>query len=73
MHSERQSCCVNRRVPYGQAVLRILISLLLLAALGAPLLAQEQGGEATLTVPDLNSATFLNGIGGRSLLMGGLW
>ncbi len=64
---------VNRCAPYGRAILRIMISLLMLAALGAPLLAQEQaGGEANLTVPDLNSATFLGGIGGRSLLMGGL-
>jgi len=46
----------------------------MLAALGAPLFAQDQGtgGEASLTIPDLNSATFLGGIGGRSLLMGGL-
>ena len=30
------------------------------------------GGEATLVLPDLNRATFLGGIGGRTLLMGGL-
>jgi len=55
-----------------------VISLLLLAALAAPLMAQEQGGggEANLILPDLNSAppflAGLGGIGGRSLLMGGL-
>jgi hypothetical protein len=38
-----------------------------------PLMAQaEQGGEANLHLPDLDSATFLGGIGGRSLLMFGL-
>jgi K(+)-stimulated pyrophosphate-energized sodium pump len=73
MLSTTESCCVKRRASHGGTVLRILISLLMLAALGAPLFAQEQaGGEANLTVPDLNSATFLGGIGGRSLLMGGL-
>jgi K(+)-stimulated pyrophosphate-energized sodium pump len=30
------------------------------------------GGEASLVLPDLNRATFLGGIGGRSLLLGGL-
>ena len=74
MLSTTDACRVNRRASYARALLRIVISLLMLAALGAPLLAQEQGGggEANLTIPDLNSATFLNGIGGRSLLMGGL-
>jgi len=33
---------------------------------------EHRGGEANLVLPDLNSATFLGGIGGRSLLMGGL-
>jgi K(+)-stimulated pyrophosphate-energized sodium pump len=57
----------------GRALLRILFSLLLLAVLAAPLLAQEQaGGEANLILPSLNSATFLNGVNGRTLLMGGL-
>ncbi|MCU1276266.1 MAG: Inorganic diphosphatase [Bryobacterales bacterium] len=53
---------------------RIVSVVLLAAALGVPLLAQphEQGGEANLVLPDLNSATFLGGISGRTLLMGGL-
>src|SRR5712691_7209684 len=33
---------------------------------------QRAGGEINLVVPDLTQATFLNGIGGRTLLMGGL-
>src|ERR1035438_8900028 len=52
---------------------RILRSLLALAALCCPLLAQEAGGgEANLKLPDLNSASFLGGINGGTLLMGGL-
>src|SRR5579859_4598159 len=48
--------------------------ILLSAALAAPLMAQSQehGGEANLTLPDLNSASFLGGIGGHNLLLGGL-
>ena len=54
-------------------VLRVLLTLLTLAALAAPLMAQEQaGGEANLKLPDLDQASFLGGIGGRTLLMGGL-
>jgi K(+)-stimulated pyrophosphate-energized sodium pump len=63
------------RAHHGRALLRVLLSLLLLAALAAPLLAQEQGGsgEANLILPDLNSAPpFLGGINGRALLMVGL-
>jgi K(+)-stimulated pyrophosphate-energized sodium pump len=39
-----------------------------------PLLAQapHTGGEASLVLPDLGQATFLGGINGRTLLMGGL-
>jgi K(+)-stimulated pyrophosphate-energized sodium pump len=42
--------------------------------LAAPLLAQpqESGGEASLKLPDLNSATFLGGMGGRTLLGWGM-
>ncbi len=54
-------------------VMRVLLTLLTLAVLAAPLMAQEQaGGEANLKLPDLDSASFLGGIGGRTLLMGGL-
>jgi K(+)-stimulated pyrophosphate-energized sodium pump len=44
-------------------------------ALAAPLMAQAEhhgGGEANLKLPDLDSATFLGGVGGRSLLLVGL-
>ena len=53
------------------SALRILFAAMSMAVLGAPLRAAE-GGEANLQLPDLNSATFLGGIGGRSLLMWGL-
>src|SRR6202167_5805204 len=54
-------------------VVRVLLTLLTLAILAAPLMAQEQaGGEVHLKLPDLDQATFLGGIGGRTLLMGGL-
>ncbi|SPE40672.1 K(+)-insensitive pyrophosphate-energized proton pump [Candidatus Sulfopaludibacter sp. SbA3] len=54
-------------------ILRILLSFLALAVLSCPLLAQEAGGgEANLKLPDLNSASFLGGISGGTLLMGGL-
>ncbi len=51
-----------------------VLTLLVLTALATPLLAQERsgGGEANLVLPDLGQATFFGGIGGRSLLMGGL-
>src|SRR5271157_3019607 len=52
---------------------RVVLVLLSLLALSVPLIAQEQGGgEANLKLPSLNSATFLGGIGGATLLMGGL-
>ena len=52
------------------SILRVLFSLL---TLGLPLLAQQEtGGEANLKLPDLNSASFLGGISGGNLLMGGL-
>ena len=50
---------------------RGLFPLLWMALFALPLMAQE-GGEASLRLPDLNSATFLGGIGGRTLLMFGL-
>jgi K(+)-stimulated pyrophosphate-energized sodium pump len=58
----------------GRALLRILLSLALLAGMATPLLAQEQGGggEANLILPSLSTATFLNGVDGRTLLLGGL-
>jgi len=55
--------------------LRALLIMLTVAVLAAPVLAQTEhrgGGEANLVLPDLNQATFLGGIGGRTLLMAGL-
>jgi K(+)-stimulated pyrophosphate-energized sodium pump len=55
------------------AVQRLFTIFLFLLGLVAPVLAQEQGGgEANLKLPDLRSATFLNGIDGHTLLLGGL-
>ena len=74
--------CVEPRAPRQPAAtsgrprtfFRVIFALLAIAFLTMPLLAQEQGGggEANLVIPDLNSATFLGGIGGRSLLMVGI-
>ena len=55
-----------------KAMLQAVLALLWLALLATPLGAQESGGEANLIIPNLDSATFLGGIGGRSLLMVGL-
>jgi len=52
-------------------VFRIFLALMSMAVLGAPLRAAE-GGEANLQLPDLNSATFLGGIHGGTLLKYGL-
>ena len=54
------------------SVLRALIAFFALA-LCAPLMAQEQGaGEANLKLPSLSTVSFLGGISGSSLLMGGM-
>jgi K(+)-stimulated pyrophosphate-energized sodium pump len=53
---------------------RAILPMLLLFLIAAPMMAQQHsgGGEANLILPDLDQATFLGGIGGRSLLMMGL-
>src|SRR5215217_7732018 len=63
-----------RRLPY--AVLGAALLSLLLSA-SSSLAAEEGvahrgGGEASLVLPDLSSATFLGSIPGDRLLMGGL-
>ena len=59
--------------PAVLGLLRAVLVLLSLAVLATPMFAQEHhGGEANLILPDLDQATFLGGIGGRSLLMVGL-
>jgi K(+)-stimulated pyrophosphate-energized sodium pump len=61
------------RLSFFRAI-RVALPLLWMALIGAPLMAQGErgGGEASLDLPNLNSATFVGGIGGRSLLMYGL-
>jgi K(+)-stimulated pyrophosphate-energized sodium pump len=57
------------------AIPRAILTALLLVAMTVPLMAQAEhqgGGEANLKLPDLNSATFVGGLGGRTLLLGGL-
>ena len=56
------------------SILRFFSGFLALIALAAPLMAQgqETGGEANLKLPDLGSVTFLGGISGHNLLLGGL-
>ena len=52
---------------------RVFFAFLVLLVLAAPMMAQEQGGgEANLKLPDLSTVTFLGGISGPTLLMGGL-
>jgi K(+)-stimulated pyrophosphate-energized sodium pump len=61
---------VARRV---HAIGRVVLAFLTLAFLAMPMMAQEQGGgEANLVLPDLGTATFLGGINGHTLLLGGL-
>jgi K(+)-stimulated pyrophosphate-energized sodium pump len=66
-----ERCAAFARI---RSVLRVLMTVVALVALGAPLMAQEAGGEANLKLPplDLPEVTFLGGISGSSLLMGGL-
>ena len=65
-----ERCAANARI---RSVLRVLMLVVSVVALGAPLMAQEAGGgEANLKLPRLDSVTFLGGISGSSLLMGGL-
>jgi K(+)-stimulated pyrophosphate-energized sodium pump len=53
----------------------VVLSLTLIFLLLTPMMAQTEhhgGGEANLILPNLDSATFLGGMGGRSVLMIGL-
>jgi K(+)-stimulated pyrophosphate-energized sodium pump len=64
-----ERCAANARI---RSVLRVLMTVVALVALGAPLMAQEAGGEANLKLPPLDKDFFLGGISGSHLLMGGL-
>src|SRR5580700_3749871 len=61
------------RTPWASCP-RVLYTAIVSCLLAAPLLAQsgENTSEANLKLPDLGSATFLGGIKGSTLLMGGL-
>jgi K(+)-stimulated pyrophosphate-energized sodium pump len=59
----------------GGLALRVILPLLALVILSVPAMAQAEhqgGGEANLVLPDLDMATFVGGIGGRTLLMTGM-
>ena len=80
MDSNREMPCMRRRAGVICALLAVLAILLVAAPLTAqeavpalPETQHEAGGEANLVLPDLNSATFLGGIGGRTLLTGGMF
>src|SRR6516165_1872721 len=79
MVSTTDTLCVERPAhaaasARNRSLWRVLFSLLVVLALAAPLMAQPQeaGGEANLKLPDLHSASFLGGISGHDLLLGGL-
>jgi K(+)-stimulated pyrophosphate-energized sodium pump len=80
MLSTTDTFCVERRAGSSRpaanarfgAIRRVLFSLLALVALAAPMFAAEANGEANLQLPDLGQATFLGGINGHNLLLGGL-
>jgi K(+)-stimulated pyrophosphate-energized sodium pump len=76
MASKSDTLGVERRPARTQTAsfLRVLYTVLISFLLAAPLLAQggESTSEANLKLPDLGSATFLGGIKGSTLLMGGL-
>jgi K(+)-stimulated pyrophosphate-energized sodium pump len=81
MSSNPDTLCVERHAAHWnvRSALRALMMMAVaLAALAAPLMAQETGGgEANLKLPRLDSVSFLGGvsgggISGSSLLMGGL-
>ena len=60
---------------WSRAFITLMVLAMVLSLGAAPLSAQPEhrpGGEANLVMPDLNQATFLDGIGGRTLLMIGL-
>ena len=66
---------LRRAVPTLLSMLMALAAgVLPLAALAAqePAPVRHAGGEAALVLPDLGQSTFLGGIDGRTLLLGGL-
>jgi K(+)-stimulated pyrophosphate-energized sodium pump len=76
MASKSDTLRVEKRTARTQTApfLRVLYTVLISFLLAAPLMAQggEGTSEANLKLPDLGSVTFLGGIKGSTLLMGGL-
>jgi K(+)-stimulated pyrophosphate-energized sodium pump len=74
MKSQAQTGAPSR---WSRAFVSMVVLAMILSLGTAPLFAQEPvhrpGGEANLVLPDLNQATFLDGIGGRTLLMIGIF
>jgi len=77
----RDTICVHRPAgppkaaepPAARPMRSIWLALLMaLLSLAGPVRAAEQGGEANLHLPDLGTASFLGGINGHNLLLGGL-
>ena len=69
----RAGCSQHAANARNRSIWRALCNVFMLAMLATPLLAQsEAGGEANLKLPDLGMATFLGGINGHNLLIGGL-
>ena len=66
----RRIALSRRHLPF---LFTLLLSMALLALSPTQAFGQEAGGgEANLVLPDLSQATFLGGVNGRTLLMGGL-
>jgi len=69
----REPSRLARAIAQAAAVpVSLFFAWLALLALAGPARAAEQGGEANLHLPDLGSASFLSGINGHNLLLGGL-
>jgi K(+)-stimulated pyrophosphate-energized sodium pump len=64
---------MRRAIPLLLAALMFTTTVVATAAAqDAPAPVQHAGGEASLVLPDLSQATFLGGLGGRTLLLWGL-
>jgi len=70
MYSQSAPSTLSRR--RAQKVTFLLLLVLCLFALPAFGQEHKAGGEANLVLPDLDQAKFFGGIGGRTLLLGGL-
>jgi K(+)-stimulated pyrophosphate-energized sodium pump len=62
----------NTIMPLRRVLLLVTTFLLSIVAAVPAFAQKDTGGEANLILPDLRSVTFLNGVNGANLLMGGL-